>query len=135
MAIDSQWITLIDFGLVVLIWMVQLVVYPSFKYYSTNDLLKWHRTYTASMTVVVLPLMLSQLLLHGWRLYHKLSVNHTILMVLVLSTWLLTFTIFVPFHNKIAANLEHPRTLSKLVTYNWSRTVIWSLIFVCGLVW
>ncbi|MFQ3270452.1 MAG: hypothetical protein ACI9A1_000767, partial [Lentimonas sp.] len=88
-----HWIQLIDFGLVVLIWMVQLVVYPSFKYYPASDLLKWHRAYTASMAVVVLPLMLAQLILHGWRLYHEFSFNHGWLMLLVISTWLLTFSI------------------------------------------
>ena len=129
-----HWIPLIDFGLVILIWMVQLVVYPSFKYYPASDLLKWHRAYTSAMTVVVVPLMLAQLILHGWRLYHEVSFDTGWLMLLVVSAWLLTFTIFVPLHHKITANQELPVTLSKLVAYNWSRTVIWSVIFVWGVV-
>jgi len=128
-----HWIPLTDFGLVVLIWIVQLVVYPSFKYYSSSDLLKWHPIYTSRMTVVVLPLMLSQLLLHAWRLYHEVSVNHAFLMLCVLSTWLPTFIAFVPLHHQITANQDLSATLSKLVAYNWIRTVIWSVIFVWGL--
>lgn len=128
-----HWIPLIDFGLVILIWMVQLVVYPSFKYYSASDLLKWHRAYTAGITVIVLPLMLAQLLLHAWRLYCDMSLPNAWLMLLVISTWLLTFTVFVPLHDKITANQALPITLSKLAAYNWGRTVIWSVIFVWGL--
>ena len=130
---SMHWISLIDFGLVVLIWMVQLVVYPSLKYYPAGDLLRWHRVYTANMTVVVLPLMLAQLILHAWRAYSEASLNHGWILLLVISTWLLTFAVFVPLHGKIAANRELASTLSRLVAYNWIRTVIWSLIFVCGL--
>ena len=30
--------TSVDFGLVVLIWLVQLIIYPSFRYYNTAEL-------------------------------------------------------------------------------------------------
>ena len=33
---------IIDFGAVVLIWMVQLVVYPSFTYFQKKELMDWH---------------------------------------------------------------------------------------------
>ena len=49
---------LVDAGFIVLIWAVQLVIYPSFKFYSNANLLKWHRLYTKRVTVIVLPLML-----------------------------------------------------------------------------
>ncbi len=36
---------LLDFGLVVLIWMIQGIVYPSFLDYNTENLAVWHRKY------------------------------------------------------------------------------------------
>jgi len=33
---------LFDFGLLVLIWLVQLVIYPSFLYYEQDNLKRWH---------------------------------------------------------------------------------------------
>ena len=51
----------IDFGLVVLIWMIQLIVYPSFLHYTTTNLIKWHRKYTPLIGYIVGPLMLLQL--------------------------------------------------------------------------
>ncbi len=43
---------LFDFGLVVLIWIVQLVIYPGLCYYSETDLLKWHKLYTSRIAYV-----------------------------------------------------------------------------------
>ena len=124
------WIPLIDFGLLVLIWMIQLVVYPSFKYFSSTALLQWHRCYTARITWVVLPLMVAQVILHAWRCYADFSLNNACLLGLVISTWMTTVTIFVPLHNQITAADALPATLTKLVNYNWIRTATWSVIFL-----
>lgn len=123
------WIQLVDFGLFVFIWTIQLVVYPSFRYYSSDSLLKWHSTYTTTVSIIVLPLMLSQITLHCWRLWSDFSPINLLKVLLVASTWLVTFAIFVPLHNKIALNREIAETLSRLVAYNWIRTGLWSAIF------
>jgi hypothetical protein len=128
-----SWIYIIDFGLVVLIWMVQLVVYPSFKYFLLSELLNWHRSYTSGITLVVLPLMLAQVILHTVRLYDDLTLINGWMLMLVLSTWVITFTIFVPLHHKITSNQDVTSSLVKLVKYNWLRTMVWSLIFLCDL--
>ena len=57
---------LADFGLLVLIWMVQLVVYPGFKYYQRERLLEWHARYTSRISYIVGPLMLGQLCRPRW---------------------------------------------------------------------
>ena len=38
--------SVVDFGAVVLIWLVQLVIYPSFLHYAESDLVNWHKIYT-----------------------------------------------------------------------------------------
>jgi len=55
-----------DFGMLVLIWLVQLIIYPSFEFTDKDAFLGWHEKYTGLITVVVLPLMLGQL---GLTLY------------------------------------------------------------------
>ncbi len=52
---------LLDFGLVVLIWIIQRIVYPGFLHYSTENLVVWHRQYTSRFSAIVIPLMLAQL--------------------------------------------------------------------------
>ncbi len=127
------WIQRIDFGLMVFIWTIQLVVYPSFKYFPTDSLLKWHTTYTGSVSIIVLPLMATQVALHSWRLYDQFLLVNLFAWLLVVSTWVVTFIIFVPLHNKIPLNHALTQNLHSLVTYNWIRTFLWNLIFFIGM--
>lgn len=121
---------LLDFGLVVLIWLVQLVIYPSFLYYVKDDLIGWHKKYTPRITFIVLPLMLGQLMLYGALLQEEKTFYSIGSFILVLMAWLLTFTVFVPRHKEISSGTYSKKTLTQLVKFNWSRTFIWSLLFV-----
>jgi hypothetical protein len=121
-----------DSGLLVLIWLVQLVIYPSFKYYSVENLHKWHSVYTSKITIVVLPLMLAQLVLSIWLAFeNKFLIFNIIDLTLVLTTWISTFVTFVPLHQKIdsAQHKDNAVYISKLVTKNWLRTIIWTALF------
>lgn len=119
-----------DSGLLVLIWMVQLIIYPSFKYYSKNNLIRWHHIYVQRISYVVIPLMFGQTLISIYQLYEVCSIYTAGSVVLILLVWILTFSLFVPRHNAISKNLFDETTLSELVSYNWSRTLLWSMIFV-----
>lgn len=130
----AQYRLLLDFGLVVLIWIVQLVVYPSFLFYRKEDLLIWHGDYTQKITYVVLPLMLGQLLVGGLQLGRSVSWYTAFSAAVILSLWLLTFLVFVPLHGQIAGGDFGEQTLSRLVQWNWLRTALWTLLFVAGLV-
>ena len=130
----AQYRLLLDFGLAVLIWIVQLVVYPSFLFYRREDLLNWHGDYTQKITYVVLPLMLGQLLAGGLQLWRSVSWYTAFGFLIIVSLWLLTFLVFVPLHGKIAGGYFDESTLSKLVQWNWLRTALWTLLFVAGLV-
>ena len=127
------WIQLVDFGLLVFIWTIQLVVYPSFRYFPADSLLKWHGTYTSAVSIIVMPLMITQLTLHAWRVYDSFSHGNLLLLLLVIGTWAVTFVIFVPLHNKISLGHELTESLANLVLYNWIRTALWGLIFLIGL--
>lgn len=124
----------IDFGFVILIWAVQLVIYPGFKYYNVDNLIKWHRVYTSKVTYIVLPLMLTQLVItiaSAW--YQKHLINITSL-IIVLILWLLTFLIFVPIHHKIDNESARSTDLDKLVSKNWIRTILWTFLFLLSLI-
>jgi len=126
----------IDSGLVVLIWMVQLIIYPSFKYYSKTSLLLWHAVYVKRISIIVIPLMVAQVVIIGWQLYAVQNLYTTTSAILVLAVWGSTFVTFVPRHNSIAENNYTDQTIAQLVSYNWIRTFIWSMIwfltFICG---
>lgn len=121
---------LIDFGLVVLIWLVQLCIYPAFTYFEKTNLIRWHEAYTPKITLVVFPLMLGQLMIATFLLYMDFKTQHLINAALVCITWASTFLIYVPLHQKIALKKNPIKNSYKLVRLNWIRVFIWSLIFI-----
>ena len=124
---------LIDFGFVVLIWCVQLVIYPSFAHYTNENLLKWHRSYTKRVTYIVLPLMFSQLILGVIDLFQYRNWYTILSLVIIFVLWWLTFKIFVPLHFSIDENRPVDNVCPKLVTKNWWRTTLWTLLFIISL--
>ncbi len=120
---------LFDFGLVVLIWLIQLIVYPSFSYYQKNDLVQWHKNYTLRIGYVVMPLMIGQLSIAMVQLVRGFTILGAINLGLILMVWLSTFIHFVPLHNKIAYNILNDEILHKLIIRNWLRTLLWTVIF------
>ncbi|MEM6735775.1 MAG: hypothetical protein AAF620_06875 [Bacteroidota bacterium] len=124
---------IIDFGLVVLIWMTQLVVYPSFTFFAEDDLVSWHQRYTTAISIIVMPLMLLQVGIHGWELFNHFTWLKLIAAVLIGLVWVNTFGFAVPLHNQIAAQKKVLDAASHLVRVNWFRTILWSAVFLLGL--
>lgn len=124
---------MVDFGLVVLIWLVQLVIYPSLLHIASDRLVAWHRAYTFRMTWVVGPLMLVQLGLVGWGTYYFMDAAHWLSLVLVIACWVWTFGVSVPFHVKIELEQGGAVIIRRLVVTNWVRTVLWTLVLLVGL--
>ena len=121
---------LLDFGLVVLIWMIQRIVYPSFLHYTAENLIIWHKEYTSRFSVIVIPLMIGQL---GISIYQAIIVTNlytVVSLVIVIIIWLSTFLQFVPIHSTISKGQVNEKTLNSLVSKNWLRTFLWSLLFV-----
>lgn len=125
---------LFDVGLLVLIWMVQLVVYPSFIYYSEKELATWHSRYVQRISLIVIPLMFGQTLVSAYQLYQVQTWYTVGTGILVIIVWLLTFGLFVPRHNAITNKIYNHKTLVELVTLNWLRTIAWTLIFIWTLI-
>ncbi|MAJ50932.1 MAG: hypothetical protein CMB82_04875, partial [Flammeovirgaceae bacterium] len=64
---------LFDIGTLVLIWLVQLVIYPSFLFFERKNLKLWHDKYTKKVSFVVLPLMIGQFIIAGIHLFNNIS--------------------------------------------------------------
>lgn len=124
---------IVNSGLVILIWMVQLIVYPSFLFYNKENLVQWHNMYTRRIAILVVPLMLIQLLISILNIIVTFSITNLTIMLLVLFLWIFTFTSFAPVHFKISENNFKKTQLEQLVKRNWIRTIIWSLILTISL--
>ncbi|WP_438961403.1 hypothetical protein [Nonlabens sp.] len=121
----------IDFGLMVLIWMVQLLIYPGFKYFGKDGLSRWHKIYTRNITFIVAPLMFLQigLVIYFWLYYHLMFAPNLVYAILVALTWISTVFIFIPMHAAIDKNPTE-QNLHKLTQYNWLRVILWTAIVI-----
>ena len=125
--------SMIDFGLVVLIWLVQLIIYPGFRFSDKSSFIPWHSKYMWLVSFVVAPLMLFQLAI----IIYQLSVfTHWYVILslgLALLVWLVTFRFAVPIHNKLNEEGNKYTLVQNLVRINWIRTGAWTLIWLLGL--
>lgn len=124
----------IDFGLVVLIIMVQLVIYPSFLFFNRENLFRWHTKYTSRIAIIVAPMMIVQVLLALYFIFEKATAGTLTTLLLVCAVWISTFIHFVPIHKKISQNSHSERDLKNLVHRNWIRVILWTLLFIINLI-
>jgi len=117
---------IISWGLVVLIWIIQLVHYPSFHYIDPNKFTDFHKHHTQSITLIVMPLMLSELIIGSLLAYRSgFASIEVIALAMIVGVWLSTFFIQIPLHNQL--NIENNSTVvNKLVKTNWIRTFLWT---------
>lgn len=117
----------VSWGLLILIWLVQLIIYPGFHRIPQNAFAAYHRWYVIRISSVVLPLMVGELILTIWwvlsETYASISLSAGFLIVIV---WLSTFALQVPIHNQLKRGKDDNR-IQRLVATNWIRTVAWSL--------
>jgi len=119
-----------DTGLLILIWMVQLIIYPSFLYYQRDNLITWHKKYTGLITIIVAPLMFGQLGCSVYDLINDLQILSIVKLGLIFLVWISTFLYFAPTHGKISKGDFSEKTLQELVKRNWFRTLTWTLVFI-----
>ena len=117
----------LSWGLLVLIWLVQLIIYPGFHRISPEEFAVYHRWYVIRISSVVLPLMTAELVLVIWWVlsdnYSTISLSAGFLVIMV---WLSTFALQVSIHNQLKTGKED-RLIRRLVATNWIRTAAWSL--------
>ena len=121
---------LLDFGLVVLIWIIQRIVYPSFLHYKTQNLIVWHNAYTSRFSTIVIPLMLGQLAISIYQVIVVTNLYTIISLVCIVLIWASTFSQFVPIHSQISKGIINEKLLISLVKKNWIRTILWTLLFL-----
>ena len=124
---------LFDFGLLVLIWIIQRIVYPSFLHYNSKDLVNWHKVYTSRLTFIVMPLMLGQLGISIYQLIMEIDLYTVLSLIIIIVIWVATFLQFVPIHAQISKGKTSQKMLDSLVKKNWIRTFLWTVLFMYSL--
>lgn len=130
----EEWILagrfVVDSGLLVLIWIVQTIIYPSFRFVEAESFVAWHARYTRRIGFVVAPLMLLQLGLILWSALISPVVGNGVQLILCLCVWATTYFYSVKCHNRLAGKGKDLEVINRLVITNWLRTVAWSAIWL-----
>jgi len=126
--------------LVGVIWLVQLLVYPSMANVGADGYAAYHNLHTSRITPVVAPAMIVELLTAIYFVFapvEKIDFRYFWLgLSLVLIIWASTFLVQVPLHEKLAQNFDGD-VQKRLVLTNWIRTIAWSLrgALVLWMIW
>jgi formate hydrogenlyase subunit 4 len=110
-----------------IIWLVQLLQYPGFLYVDRKNFKQAMTHHQDRISIVILPLMLSELFLGVWLVFNSYSVAHLITLILILLIWVLTFTVQVPIHKNFLKEGFNEERIKYLVKSNWSRTILWTI--------
>lgn len=116
------------------IWLVQLVHYPAFRFIHPEHFGVFHRFHSVQITYLVAPLMAIELITaiallvmapqQGISYFNFAS---------VLALWLVTFFVSVPLHRTLAHSYSLD-VINKLIVTNWWRTALWSVRVVALMV-
>ncbi len=110
------------------IWLVQLLIYPSFRNIAPDrfraEMLK-HQTVTGR--VVILPMLVELGTSLALLVFHPESALVWLGNVCVGAWGFSTVLVQVPQHTRLIADGLEVRTLANLVKYNWPRTIAWTL--------
>ena len=116
----------LSWGLLLLIWLVQVIIYPGFHRIPPDTFIDYHRWYVNRISFIVLPLMISEVGMTTWWLLDAGTPGAIISTVLVVIIWSSTFLLQVPIHNRLKSGKKEV-LIRRLVATNWIRTIAWSL--------
>lgn len=109
-----------------LIWLVQLVHYPSFHYVHPQRFQEFHLHHSSRITFIVAPLMGLELVTAVILVFERGgSYGWWLNLVGVLLIWASTAFLSVPLHNQLANGYDFDKVTSLVVT-NLPRTLIWT---------
>ena len=126
--------TAVDAGLAVLILLVQLIIYPSFRAIGADVFSSWHHRYVTAIGYIVIPLMFVQAGCIAVQLLEAVDWGNILSAAAMLGAWIVTFTLSVPCHRKLQQEGKDPEVINRLIHTNWLRTVCWIIVFAAGFV-
>lgn len=128
----SELYTAINGGLVVLIWLVQIIIYPGMRGWDKARFVHQHRDYCRRIAFIVGPLMCSQAALALYQAIGAQNRTAIVQVLLIAVVWGVTIFVSMPLHGRLGRGYD-ARALTLLINTNWLRTVGWTLICLLDL--
>ena len=114
--------------MVAIIWMVQILHYPSFLFVDKQQYTEFQHFHMKKISYIIVPIMLLELFSGFGILFYiekaQLSL-YTSLTLLVL-IWVITGLFFTKYHTELSKKYNR-NTILRLIRFNWIRTVLWTI--------
>jgi hypothetical protein len=124
---------IIDFGIVIVAWLAQVIIYPSFAHTYEGVFLTWHRTYASRIAFFVIPLLCGQAIIVGILIHSNGGFLPILSGALIALCWASTFGLSVPCHGRLQRYGKDLIVIRRLVRTNLIRTILWTFVFFLGL--
>ncbi len=110
------------------IWVVQLVHYPSFHFVELKQYTTFQRFHMDRISYVVIPAMLTELFTLILIVISMDQIDNLVLAsaILLIFIWIMTAVFFSGVHQKLTLGYDQT-VVDKLVKLNWGRTLLWTL--------
>ena len=109
-----------------IIWVIQLLHYPTFHFIKQSDYVEFQHFHMQRISFIVVPVMIIELLSGFMLVYYFRSNLFILCLIILLVIWLITFLFFTKLHQSLLGGYDKI-IVDKLVQINWSRTILWSL--------
>jgi hypothetical protein len=109
-----------------IIWVIQLLHYPTFHFIKESDYVEFQHFHMQRISFIVVPVMILELFSAFMLVYYLRSNLLILCLIILLVIWLITFVFFTKLHQSLLGGYDKI-IVDKLVQINWSRTVLWSL--------
>jgi hypothetical protein len=109
------------------IWVIQLVHYPSFNYVEKQRYSNFQSFHMMRISYVVIPVMLAELLTLVLLIYTMDEIEIALVLsgTILLMIWFITAIFFSSAHQKLTLGYDKS-VVRDLIKMNWSRTLLWT---------
>jgi len=109
------------------IWVIQLVHYPSFKYVNESDYIIFQKYHMSNISYIVFPVMFTELTTAILIFFSgEKSFFFMLSLICLFLIWVITGVLFTKFHN-ILQKGKDLKMIEKMIKANWMRTLLWTL--------
>ena len=110
-----------------IIWVIQLVHYPSFYFIRKDIFVSFQEFHTNKIAIVVVPVMLVELITGILLIYMETNIDIalSISLFILIAIWVLTAIYFYKAHQKLMSGYNE-EIINQLIKLNWIRTILWT---------
>ena len=110
------------------IWVIQLLHYPSFHFIQKSDYSKFQQFHMSRISFIVVPAMIIEFITGIMMLQFGFSSNFLFIssLFILLVIWVITLVFFTKMHQGLISGYNK-LIVDRLISINWSRTLLWSI--------